>query len=58
MIVRLIVMFSFLWVLSGCLPALATECGKLCNNTQWENAIIEDLKIELKIIGNINDFNS
>jgi hypothetical protein len=37
---------------------LATECGKLCINTQWENAIIEELKIELKIIGNINDFNS
>ena len=58
MIVRIIVMFSFLFLVSGCLPALATECGKLCNNTWWKNASTEELKVELKIIENINASNS
>ena len=58
MIVRIIMMFSFLWFLSGCLPALAAECGKLCNNTWWKNTTIEKLKAELQVVEDINSSNS
>ena len=58
MILRMIIIFSFLCFLSGCLPALAAECGKLCSNAWWKNATIEELKVELKLLENINDTNS
>ena len=58
MIVRMIMIFSFLCFLSGCLPALAAGCGKLCSNAWWKNATTEELKVELKLLENINDTNS
>jgi len=29
MIMRILIMFSFIWLLSGCLPALASDYQKL-----------------------------
>ena len=45
---RILIMFSFIWLLSGCLPALASDCEKLCSSSWWKTASTSDLKLELK----------
>lgn len=58
MIMRILIMFSFIWFLSGCLPALASDCEKLCSSSWWKTASTSDLKLELTKEIDINAKNS